>query len=120
MQSSVLGHSQGFVGFRHVFVAKKINYCFNGFTNSIPSSLKGTPVESKFFLQRKNEKATYDVKLQEVSEARGAVHPHQDGVLQVRAEANGQAVRPRAGTVVWRPCVRDQPTVSPEYVGGSR
>lgn len=32
---------------------------------------------------------TYDVELQEVSETRGAIHPHQDSILQVCAEANG-------------------------------
>lgn len=36
-----------------------------------------------------NRSLTYDVKLQEVSETRGAIHPHQDSILQVRAEANG-------------------------------
>lgn len=36
-----------------------------------------------------NRFLTYDVEFQEVSETRGAIHPHQDSILQVRAEANG-------------------------------
>lgn len=63
---------------------------------------------------------TYDVQLQEVSETTGAVHPHQDSVLQMCAEADRQPVRPRAGTVIWRPCVRDQSTIPSKYVRCSR
>ena len=50
---------------------------------------------------------TYDLQLQVVSQARGAVHPDQHRVLQVRAEAHRQAVRTRAGPVVGGPRVRD-------------
>ena len=50
---------------------------------------------------------TYDLQLQVVSEARGAVHPHQHRVLQVRAEAHCQAVRARARAVVGGPRVSD-------------
>lgn len=63
---------------------------------------------------------THNVELQEVSEPRGAVHPDQDSVLQMCAEANGQPVRPRAGTVIGRPRVRDQSAISPKYVRRSR
>lgn len=63
---------------------------------------------------------THDVELQEVSETRGAVHPDQDSVLQMCAEADGQPVRPGAGTVVGRPRVCDQSAVTPKYVRCSR
>lgn len=69
---------------------------------------------------RKKGSVTHNVELQEVSETRGAVHPDQDSVLQMCAEADGQPVCPGAGTVVGRPRVCDQSAVPPEYVRCSR
>lgn len=63
---------------------------------------------------------TYDVEFEEVSETRGAVHPHQDSILQLCAEADGQTVCPCAGTIIWWPRVRDQSAISPKYVRCSR
>lgn len=60
----------------------------------------------------------YDVQLQVVPEAGGAVHPHQHGAPLVRAEAHGQAVHPRARPVVGRPCVGDERSPLPKDVCG--
>lgn len=72
------------------------------------------------FHEEKKGSVTHDVELQEVSETRGAVHPDQDSILQMCAEADGQPVCPGAGAVVGRPRVRDQSAVPPKYVRRSR
>lgn len=60
----------------------------------------------------------YDVQLQVVAEARGAVHAHQHGAPLVRAEAHGQAVHPRARPVIGGPRVGDERSPLPEDVRG--
>lgn len=63
--------------------------------------------------------ASYDVQLQVVPEARGAVDPHQHGAPLVRAEAHGQAVHPRARPVIGGPSVGDERSPLPKDVRGS-
>lgn len=58
----------------------------------------------------------YNVQLQVVSEARGAVHPHQHSTALVGAEAHGQAVHPRAGPVIGGPRVGDECSPLPKDV----
>lgn len=81
-----------FASSRHVLIAIKVTVPLV-FVSAMFSSVQRTsPIPSGCSAKAEKEGRTwetYDVKLQEVSEARGAVHPHQDGVLQVRAEANG-------------------------------
>lgn len=60
----------------------------------------------------------YDVQLQVVPEAGGAVHPHQHSAPLVRAEAHGQAVHPRAGPVIGGPRVGDERSPLPKDVCG--
>lgn len=62
---------------------------------------------------------THYVKLEEVTEARGAVDANQDAILHGGAEAHGQAVRARAGPVVGRPGVEDEASALPKDVGGA-
>ena len=63
--------------------------------------------------------ASYNVQLQVVPEARGAVDPHQHGAPLVRAEAHGQAVHPRARPVIGGPSVGDERSPLPKDVRGS-
>lgn len=60
----------------------------------------------------------YYVQLKIVSEPVGALHPHQDGVLLLRAEAHGQPVGAGAGTLVGGPGERDESAALPEDIGG--
>lgn len=60
----------------------------------------------------------YDVQLQVVAEAGGAVHSHQDGAPLVRAEAHGQAVHSRAGPVIGGPRVGNECPPLPKNVRG--
>lgn len=62
---------------------------------------------------------THDVKLEEVSEARGAVDAHQNAVLHGCAETHGQAVGACAGPVVGRPGIEDEASALPEDVRGA-
>lgn len=58
------------------------------------------------------------MQLKVVSEPVGALHPHQDGVLLLRAEAHGQPVGAGAGTLVGGPGERDESAALPEDIGG--
>lgn len=60
---------------------------------------------------------SYYVKLHIVSETLGALHPHQNGLLQLSAEAHSQPVCPRARTVIRGPRVRDEGSSTAEDVG---
>lgn len=60
----------------------------------------------------------YYVQLKIVSEPMGALHPHQDGVLLLRAEAHGQPVGPGAGTLIGGPGERDESSALPKDVRG--
>lgn len=60
----------------------------------------------------------YYVQLKIVSEPVGALHPHQDGVLLLRAEAHGQPVGAGAGALVGGPGERDESAALPEDIGG--
>lgn len=60
----------------------------------------------------------YNVQLQVVSEAGGAVHSHQHSAPLVRAEAHGQAVHPRARPVIGGPRVGDERSPLPKDVCG--
>lgn len=58
------------------------------------------------------------MQLQVVPEAGGAVHSHQHSTPLVGAEAYGQAVHPRAGSVIGGPCVGDECSPFPKDVCG--
>jgi len=56
------------------------------------------------------------VKLEEITEARSTVDPHQDAILHGGAEAHGEAVRARAGPIIGRPGVEDEASAFPKDV----
>lgn len=58
------------------------------------------------------------MQLKIVSEPMGALHPHQDGVLLLRAEAHGQPVGSGAGTLIGGPGECDQSSSLPEDIRG--
>lgn len=60
----------------------------------------------------------YNVQLQVVPEAGGAVHSNQHSAPLVGAEAHSQAVHPRAGPVIGGPCVGDERSPLPKDVCG--
>ena len=62
--------------------------------------------------------APYYVQLKVVSEPMGALHPHQDGVLLLRAEAHGQPVGSGAGSLVGGPGERDESPPLTEDIRG--
>ena len=59
------------------------------------------------------------MKLEEISKSRGAVNAHQDAILHSGAEANRQAVRACAGSVICWPGVEDEATAFPKDVCGT-
>lgn len=59
---------------------------------------------------------SYYVQLQVVAQSLGALHPDQNCLLQLRAEAHRQPVCPSARPVVGRPGVRDEGSASAEDV----
>lgn len=63
---------------------------------------------------------THDVQHDVVTQAGGAVHPHQDSVLQGGAESHGEPVGARAWPLVVGPRVGDEPAALPEDEGGAR
>lgn len=63
---------------------------------------------------------THNLKLQVVSQTRGAVHPNQDCILLLGAEADSQPVCSCAWSVIGWPCVHNKPSITSEYVCGSR
>lgn len=78
--------------------------CFWNVARSVPIPLDTPKVIS------------YYVQLQVVSESLGALHPDQNGFLQLRAEAHCQPVCPCARPVIGRPGVCDEGSASPEDV----
>lgn len=48
----------------------------------------------------------------------GALHPHQDGILLLRAEAHGQPVGSGAGTLIGGPGKCDEGPALPENICG--
>ncbi len=63
---------------------------------------------------------THNLKLQVVSQAGRAVHPNQHCILLLGAKADSQPVSSCARSVVGRPCVHNEPSITSEYVCGSR
>ena len=61
-------------------------------------------------------KKSYYVQLQVVPQSLGALHPDQDGLLQLRAEAHCQPVCPCARPVIGGPGICDEGSSSPEDV----
>lgn len=59
---------------------------------------------------------SYYVQLQIVAQSFRTLHPDQNGLLQLRAEAHCQPVCPRARPVIGWPGVRDEGSSSPEDV----
>lgn len=69
------------------------------------------------FDKLKGSKAvSYYVQLQIISESLGALHPDQNGFLQLCAEAHCQPVCPCTRPVIGWPGVRDEGSASPEDV----
>lgn len=94
--------------------------CFapNQFDKRLVWSWSGNPGVKQPRLETIN--GTYDVQHDVVAQARRAVDADQDAVLDGRAEAHRQPVRPRARPLVIGPRVRDQSASFAEDVRGAR
>lgn len=59
---------------------------------------------------------THYLQLEVVSEARRTVHPEQNGMFLLGAEAKGKSVRPGAGTFIRGPCVNHHTSITAKDV----